>query len=70
MAKIKIDKPLYERVVHTAERAGYSSADEIARAVNNITSTTEQSVASTRLVGRAARDLNRLAGSLAESVDK
>ena len=28
MAKIKIDKSLYERVVQTAERAGYSSADE------------------------------------------
>ncbi len=28
MAKIKIDKALYERVVQTAERAGYSSADE------------------------------------------
>jgi methyl-accepting chemotaxis protein len=47
-----------------------SGLDQIARAVNNITSTTEQSVASTRLVGRAARDMNRLASSLAESVDK
>ncbi len=28
MAKIKIDKSLYERVRKTAERAGYSSADE------------------------------------------
>ena len=28
MAKIKIDKSLYERVVETAERGGYSSADE------------------------------------------
>lgn len=31
MAKIKIDKPLYERVVNTAERAGYSSADEFVK---------------------------------------
>ncbi len=28
MAKIKIDKSLYERVERTAERAGYSSTDE------------------------------------------
>lgn len=28
MAKIKIEKALYERVRKTAERAGYSSADE------------------------------------------
>ena len=28
MAKIKIDKPLYERVIQVAERAGYSSAQE------------------------------------------
>ena len=28
MAKIKIDKPLYERVVQVAQRAGYSSAEE------------------------------------------
>ena len=28
MAKIKIDKSLYERVAQTAEKAGYSSADE------------------------------------------
>ena len=28
MAKIKIEKSLYERVATTAERAGYSSADE------------------------------------------
>ena len=28
MAKIKIDKSLYERVAATAERAGYSSAEE------------------------------------------
>ncbi len=28
MAKIKIDKSLYERVEQTSERAGYSSADE------------------------------------------
>ena len=31
MAKIKIDKALYERVVQTAERAGYSSADEFVK---------------------------------------
>ena len=31
MAKIKIDKSLYERVVQTAERAGYSSADEFVK---------------------------------------
>ncbi len=28
MAKIKIEKPLYERVEQTAQRAGYSSAEE------------------------------------------
>ncbi len=28
MAKIKIDKALYERVAEIARRAGYSSADE------------------------------------------
>ncbi len=28
MAKVKIEKALYERVRRTAERAGYSSADE------------------------------------------
>ena len=28
MPKIKIDKPLYERVEKTAQRAGYSSAEE------------------------------------------
>jgi len=28
MAKIKIDKPLFERVVQVAQRAGYSSAEE------------------------------------------
>ncbi len=28
MAKIKIDRTLYERVEQAAERAGYSSADE------------------------------------------
>ena len=28
MAKIKIDKPLFERVVQVAKRAGYSSAQE------------------------------------------
>lgn len=28
MAKIKIDKALYERVVKVSERAGYSSAEE------------------------------------------
>jgi metal-responsive CopG/Arc/MetJ family transcriptional regulator len=28
MAKIKIDKPLFERVVQVAQRAGYSSAQE------------------------------------------
>jgi hypothetical protein len=28
MAKIKIDKPLFERVVQVALRAGYSSAQE------------------------------------------
>jgi metal-responsive CopG/Arc/MetJ family transcriptional regulator len=28
MAKIKIDKALYERLVQVAERAGYSSAEE------------------------------------------
>ncbi len=28
MAKIKIDKSLYERVKQTAEKAGYSSAEE------------------------------------------
>jgi hypothetical protein len=28
MAKIKIDKPLYERVVQVAQRAGYSSPEE------------------------------------------
>ena len=31
MAKIKIDKSLYERVVQTAERAGYSSPDEFVK---------------------------------------
>ncbi len=31
MAKIKIDKSLYERVVQTAERAGYASADEFVK---------------------------------------
>ncbi len=31
MAKIKIDKSLYERVEKTAERAGYSSADEFVK---------------------------------------
>jgi hypothetical protein len=28
MAKIKIDKSLYERAAQTAERAGYSSVEE------------------------------------------
>ncbi|MHC4130285.1 MAG: hypothetical protein ACYSWT_12960 [Planctomycetota bacterium] len=28
MAKIKIDKPLFERVAQVAQRAGYSSAEE------------------------------------------
>ena len=28
MAKIKIDKPLFERVVQVAQRAGYSSPEE------------------------------------------
>jgi metal-responsive CopG/Arc/MetJ family transcriptional regulator len=31
MAKIKIEKLLYERVVQVAERAGYSSAEEFVR---------------------------------------
>ncbi len=31
MAKIKIDKSLYERVEQTAQRAGYSSADEFVK---------------------------------------
>ncbi len=31
MAKIKIEKPLYERVVQVAERAGYSSAEEFVK---------------------------------------
>lgn len=31
MAKIKIDKSLYERVEKTAERAGYASPDEFVR---------------------------------------
>lgn len=31
MPKIKIEKPLYERVEQTAERAGYSSADEFVK---------------------------------------
>lgn len=29
MPKIKIDKELYQRLEKTAERAGYSSADEL-----------------------------------------
>ena len=31
MAKIKIEKSLYERVTQVAERAGYSSAEEFVR---------------------------------------
>ena len=31
MAKIKIEKPLYERVTEVAERAGYSSAEEFVK---------------------------------------
>jgi hypothetical protein len=31
MAKIKIEKPLYEQVVEVAERAGYSSAEEFVK---------------------------------------
>ncbi len=31
MAKVKIDKSLYERVEQTAERAGYASADEFVK---------------------------------------
>jgi metal-responsive CopG/Arc/MetJ family transcriptional regulator len=31
MAKIKIEKSLYERVVEVAERAGYSSAEEFVK---------------------------------------
>jgi metal-responsive CopG/Arc/MetJ family transcriptional regulator len=31
MAKIKIEKSLYERVAQVAERAGYSSAEEFVR---------------------------------------
>jgi hypothetical protein len=31
MAKIKIEKPLYEQVVEVAERAGYSTPEEFVK---------------------------------------
>ncbi len=50
MAKIKVDKTLYEQVEKTAERAGYASAEEfvthlLEKAVTDVAETDDEEVA-------------------------